>query len=120
MAESAVKSDDNMMAALAYLLSFITGIIIYVMYKEKGSKFVLFHAVQAIIYGVAVFCLWIVLMFVGIVLAFIPVVGWLLGMLIWGVMLLAVLGSWVFLMYKAYSGVKFKLPVIGNMAEKYA
>jgi uncharacterized membrane protein len=117
------KSDDNLMAALAYLLSFVTGIVIYLLNKDKGNKFVLFHAMQAIIYGVAVFALFIGLGIVGMVMAFIPWIGWMIGLLmipVWGILVLGNLGLWIFLMYKAYSGEKFKIPMIGNMAEKYA
>ncbi|MDZ7688537.1 MAG: hypothetical protein U5J64_07425 [Halobacteriales archaeon] len=31
---------------------------------------------------------------------------------------LALLGVWLFLMYKAYNGEMYKLPVIGNLAEQ--
>ncbi|MFH1054523.1 MAG: hypothetical protein V1744_00345 [Candidatus Altiarchaeota archaeon] len=117
------KSDDNLMAAVSYLLGILTGIVVYIMYKDKGNKFVLFHAVQSIIYGVALIIAFFVLMVVNIVLAFIPVIGWIIGlvmMLVWLALCLAIFASWIFLMYKAYTGEKFMLPVIGKMAEKYA
>jgi uncharacterized membrane protein len=122
MAETTVKAnEDNMMAAVAYLLSFVTGIVIYLMYKEKKNKFVLFHAMQAIIFGVAIFAVFIVLGIAGVVLAMIPVIGWIVGLIMIPIWLVLALGSfalWIFLMYKAYSGVKFKIPVVGDFAEK--
>ena len=121
MAEA--KSDDNLMAALSYLLGFITGAVIYVLYKDKGNKYVLFHAMQSIVLGIALFCLMIGLMLVNFILMFIPVLGWVISILssfVWLALCVGIFALWIFLMYKAYSGVKFKLPVIGPMAEKYA
>jgi uncharacterized membrane protein len=125
MAETDVKTakagDDNIMAAVAYLFSFITGIIIYLMYKDKKNKFVLFHAMQSIIFGAAIFAIFILLGIAGVVLAMIPVIGWIVGLVMIPVWLVLALGSfalWIFLMYKAYSGVKFKIPMVGDFAEK--
>jgi uncharacterized membrane protein len=53
---------------------------------------------------------------VSIVLSFIPLIGfvisWLLGVLAFIL--------WIVLMLKAYQGGKYKLPVAGDMAEKWA
>ncbi len=119
--KTTTKSDDNIMAALAYLFAPLTSIVLYLMYKDKGNKYVMFHAVQSGIYGVAVFVLWMVYMFASIALSVVS--GGIAGCIMAPLALLlgaAFLGSWVFLMYKAYSGVKYKLPVIGDMAEKHA
>lgn len=113
------KSDDNIMGALSYLLGIITGVVMYVMYKDK-SKFVAFHGMQSIILGVAVFVVWIVVVVVGMILMFIPVLGWLIDIILWLGTILIIFGIWVFMMFKAYSGEKYKLPFIGDMAEKYA
>ena len=51
---------------------------------------------------------------VSIVLSFIPFVGWVLG----GLLGLLALVPWIVLMMKAYQGLKFKLPVAGDFAEK--
>jgi len=119
-AKTAVKaSDDNMMGALAYLLGIITGVIMYVMYKDK-SKYVAFHGMQSIIFSAIAFVVWIVVLIVGMVLMIIPVIGWIIGIILWFGMVVVFLGAWIYLMYNAYKGVKFKLPVIGALAEKYA
>ncbi|MDD5044302.1 MAG: DUF4870 domain-containing protein [Candidatus Omnitrophica bacterium] len=95
----------NVAALLCYLLGVITGVIFYVI--EKKNKFVRFHAMQSIITFGGIFV-------AMIVLGFLPFVGWMLGMLLWlfGVIL------WVILMVKGYQGEWFKLPVIGDIAEK--
>ena len=99
VAKTGSKDNDNIMAAVAYLLGFVTGIIIYLIEKDKPdkSRYVMFHAVQAIILGVV----WFIIMFV-------PIIGQLVFFI-----------TWIFMMYKAYSGEEYHLPVIGDYAEKY-
>jgi len=92
-------NNDNTMAAIAYVFGFVSGIIIYLIEKDKPdkSKYVMFHAVQATILGVVWF-----------VIAFLPLIGQLL-----------ILISWVVMIYKAYSGEEYHIPVIGDYADKY-
>lgn len=99
------KGNQNMMGAVAYLLGFVTGIVLLLV--EKQNKFVRFHAMQSTMTFGALFVL-------GMVLGFIPLVGWVIGILLGPVELIL----WVVLMWKAYSGEMFKLPVVGDMAEK--
>lgn len=95
----------NVAGLLCYLLGFITGIIFYLI--EKENKFVRFHALQSIItFGF--------LSIVAIILPVIPILGILLFPIVW----LAQVVLWIVLMIKAYQGEEFKLPVIGDMAEK--
>jgi uncharacterized membrane protein len=95
----------NLAALLSYLLGFISGIIFYVI--EKDNKFVRFHAMQSIITFGALFVL-------NMILAFIPVIGWVLMPII----NVAALVLWVILMIKAYQGENYKLPIVGDLAEK--
>jgi len=53
---------------------------------------------------------------IGIILGMIPLLGWLVGALLW---LLAVV-LWILLMVKAYQNVWYKLPWVGDLAEKYS
>lgn len=108
----------NLAAALSYLVGFITGIIFFLI--EKENKYVRFHAMQSILFGAAWIILVIVLQVLSIALAFIPYVGWIFSLLIWVVIGLGGFVLWLLLMYKAYQGEKFKLPVIGDIAEKNA
>lgn len=103
---SSTGLEPNIAGALTYLLGFVTGILFLVL--EKQSKFVRFHAMQSIITFGGLFVLQIVLQIV-------PILGALLSFFI--IFPLSVL-LWAFLMYKAFSGDKFKLPYIGDMAEK--
>ena len=101
--DSGIK--PNIAALLAYLLWFVTGLILLLI--EKKNKFVRFHAMQSIL----TFGFFLV---ANLVLAFIPVIGWAM-MPILGIVQLII---WIILMVKAYQGEKFKLPVVGDMAEK--
>lgn len=95
-----------MLAAVAYILTFITGIIIYLVAKE--DKYARWHAIQAI--GFGIFAL-----VVSIVLDFLPFMGFL--SMLWS---LAVIVGIIFLAVKAYQGEKVRLPVIADFADKNA
>lgn len=103
---SSTGLNRNLAAALTYLAGFITGIVFLVI--EKNSRFVRFHAMQSTVFFAAV-------LIVSIVLNSIP----LLGAFLYAFLLFpAVLIIWLVLMFKAYSGEMFKLPVAGDFAEK--
>ncbi len=103
--KSSTGLDANLVGLLAYTLGVITGLAFFLI--EKESKFVKFHAMQAILFSVAMFIL-------STVLAFIPVIGWALIPLVQ----LAALVVWIIAMVKAYKGEWFQLPVIGKIAAK--
>ncbi len=114
----AKKSDENLMAALSYLLGFITGIIFLLI--EKKSKFVRFHAMQSTI---TFLTLTVIQWLLGFSFFMAPATAiialpfaWLIGLVI------SILGFifWILGMIKAYQGEKYKFPVFGDLAEKYA
>jgi uncharacterized membrane protein len=123
--------EPNIAAALSYI--WIVGVIFYLMEKENG--FIRFHAMQSILFGIANTVLMMVLVVSGTILTLAFGVGgamagggvgtlvslfiWLIWLLFWliGIALFATL---IFAAVKAYQGNKFKLPIIGNMAEKIA
>jgi uncharacterized membrane protein len=113
MNETKTKSDEKLLAALAYVFFIITGIIIYFIEKDKPNKrrFVMFHAVQAIMLGVAVIALSIIVPIIGII----PIMGGIIVLLF----PFAALAVWLFMIYKAISGEEYHLPVIGDYAEQY-
>lgn len=120
---SSTGLQPNIAAPLSYVFIPITGIIFLVL--EKSSKLVRFHAIQSLLYGAAFFVLAIVLTIVLMVLT--GVLGFvsstlagifgLISLLFWLVFSVAFLAGWVMSIIKAYQGVTFKLPVIGNIAE---
>lgn len=99
---------SNVAGMLAYILGVITGIIFLVIEPYKRDPFVRFHAFQSIFYWVACFV-------IGI--ALVTILPFSMFPLIWLVRL-AMVGGWIFLMFKAYNNEKFKLPLIGDLAEK--
>jgi uncharacterized membrane protein len=53
---------------------------------------------------------------IAIILSFIPVVGWIISLIL-GILAFVI---WIVLMVKAYQGQMYRLPVAGNIAEKYS
>ncbi len=107
LGKTSMGMEANLAALLACVFGWVTGLIFFLL--EKENKFVRFYALQSILVSVVFFVFSIVLMFVPIVnVIAIPVLS------IGGVII------WIVCMIKAYQGEKFKLPVIGDMAEKSA
>lgn len=115
---------DNVAGALCYLLGVITGVLFLVLSPFNQSKFVRFHAFQSIFFWLSWIALFIVETIISVVLSnLLGIFGSLIGMLLGLFTLLIWIGgifAWIFLMYKAYNNEKFKLPIIGNLAEKQA
>lgn len=118
---TAKGGDSNLMGAIAYLCGWLTGVIMYLV--KKDDKFVKFHAIQSILLSVVVMVVFVGLMVVTLILGFIPVinvVAGILALIVYPLMMLVMLLLMLFLMWKAYQGEKFKLPLIGDFAEKNA
>jgi uncharacterized membrane protein len=107
----------NVAGLLSYVLGWVTGLIFFLI--EKDNKFVRFHAMQSLItFGAltGVMIILNILMFIlavirlGVLIPLFGLIGTLLG--------LAGLVLWIILMIKAYQGEYFKLPMIGDIAEK--
>lgn len=101
--KSSLGIDATLAAALAYAFGWLSGLIIFAV--EKDSKFVKFHAMQSLIF------------FGGLTVVSILLAITVIGPLFLGILGLAV---WVICVIKAFSGEMFKLPGIGDMAEKIA
>ena len=98
--------DANVAAALTYAVGWVTGLAFLVM--EKDNRFVRFHAMQSTI-------VFATLSLGFILLQSIPLLGMLLSIFI-VIPVSAVL--WLLMMFKAYQGERFKLPIAGEMAEQ--
>jgi uncharacterized membrane protein len=104
----------NVAGLLCYVLGWVTGIIFYVIEKDR---FVRFHAMQSIFTFGALTVIRIILsILISIGLWRILFLAALLNMLLG----LATFAVWILLMVKAYQGKLYKLPIVGDMAEKYA
>ncbi len=98
--------NQNTAAALSYVLGFITGLFFFLTSK---NKYVRFHAMQSTVLS-------IILTVISYVLGYLPLLGAMLSPLV----SLASLILWIVMIIKAYKGEKYKLPYIGNFAEKQA
>ncbi|CAN5168906.1 DUF4870 domain-containing protein [soil metagenome] len=110
--------DPHLAGLLCYILGIITGLIFFLI--EKTNSVVRFHAAQSIVFGGAAILLWIVLMILGVILG---AISWQLGSLFGLLTIVVWLGLfivWVILLIKGYSGEKWKLPILGDMAERLA
>jgi uncharacterized membrane protein len=77
-----------------------------------------FHAFQALFLGLAGIVVAIALQITTSILALIPVLGWIVDALIWIAYGIAILIVVILLMYKAYNGEWYSIPVIGNLARQ--
>jgi uncharacterized membrane protein len=107
MTKTALGLEKNISAMLSYILGWVSGLVIILI--EKEDDFVRFHAMQSILTFGALTILSVafgsMLMFVGAIGALIRIAG---------------VALWILLMVKAYQGEKYKLPVIGDLAEQWA
>jgi uncharacterized membrane protein len=113
---SSTGLDANIAAALSYFLGLLSGAVFFGI--ETDSRFVKFHAMQSMLASVAAIVVWIVYMVLASILIYIPVLGWLVMLLLWAGLALGMLGLWLFCMFKAFQGHRFKLPYIGEVAEQ--
>jgi uncharacterized membrane protein len=120
-AKSSLGISQTAALILAYIFGWIGGLIF--MLAEKDNKFIKFHATQSLISDIAA------IVILGIVTGILGAIGTaislatlnfgiaaifaLLCSLIW----LAYLVLVIYMIYKAVKGVKYKLPIIGNIAE---
>ncbi len=105
---------DNVAGMLAYV-TIVPAIIFLVIEPFNRNRFVRFHAFQSIFFYVAWTVLWVALTFVGAI----PFLGW-ATLLLWPLLGLGGLILWILMAVKAYGGQMWKLPVVGDIAEKQA
>ncbi len=126
--QSGTGMDPKVAGALSYI--WIVGVVFF--FIEKDNKFIRFHAMQSILFGIANTVIIIGLMVVAFVLTFVFGIGgamvggvagtlvsmlvWVIWLLFWAIAMVMIIGL-IFAAVKAYQGQKFKLPIIGNIAE---
>lgn len=117
---NAAGLSENVVCTLCYVLTFVTGILFLVLEPYNRNRTVRFHAFQAIFFGVGTVVVWVVFVAVSSVLAQIPVIGPMIDLLLLAAVWIGLFICWLMLMYKAYNNERFRLPVIGDLAEKQA
>jgi uncharacterized membrane protein len=98
---------DNIAGALAYI-TILPAILFLILEPYSRRPFIRFNAFQCITLAVTAFALHLLMI--------IPILGWIVVIL--GDLCLFV--AWILCVVKAYQGVKFKLPLLGDLAEKLA
>jgi uncharacterized membrane protein len=98
---------ENAAGALAYV-TIIPAIIFLVMEPYNRNPFIKFHAWQNIFLCIFLFVLGVI----GVI----PILGW----LIFFVGALGAFVFWIIAILNAYKGQRYKIPVLGNLAEKQA
>ena len=105
----------NVEAGLSYVLLWVTGLIFFFM--EKQNRFVRFHAMQSILFFGSLTVIRIIL---SVIVAFgVPFLGFITG-LVWLAVGIIGLVGYIVLLINAFQGKYFKLPIVGDYAEKYA
>jgi len=105
------------LAALTYLLGFVTGIVFLYLEPYNQDEFIRFHARQSIGFSVVWFAIWIIF---GVFIAILPLA---LGRVLGGIETLINLGLaifWLFLMYKAYRGERYRIPQLADIVDNIA
>lgn len=104
--KTSMGMEENIAGLLCYVFGWVSGVVFLI--AEKNSRFVKFHAWQSILFNIA-------LIVIGTVIGMIPIIR-MLSFVVWigGAIL------WVILLMKAYKGERYKLPFIGDIAEKQA
>jgi uncharacterized membrane protein len=106
-----------MAGALCYVLTVITGILFLALAPYNQNKFIRFHAFQAIFFFAAWVAFSILVSTLGAIMpTVLSVMVGMVSVMVW----FAGLIVWVVLIVKAYNHERFKLPIIGDLAEKQA
>jgi uncharacterized membrane protein len=101
-------------SGLAYL-TFIPAIIFLVVAPYNQNSNVRFHAWQSIFLSIVWAAVWIVLMVIGVI----PVLNFILIVLT-PIVAIAFFILWVLVLVQAFQGKRFKIPVVGDFAQKQA
>jgi uncharacterized membrane protein len=124
--KSSTGLDENIAALLSYVLGWVGGLVFFLI--EKDSRLVRFHAMQSILLNVlagvvaiVVWVVWMVFFLIGSAIG--DIVGGLIsiiGTLLWLVFFLGIAIAWIMCLVKAFQSQYWKLPIIGNFAEKFS
>ncbi len=113
--------EDKIHLFLAYFGIF--SLIPFLMFKDKRSdpqkEYVYWHARQGLALALVVVVLCIVMVFGQIILAFIPVIGWILSCLLWVVLMVIAWGGAIMGWIKAFGGQKWEMPGVSKVAQMF-
>jgi uncharacterized membrane protein len=104
--QDSVNLEPNVSAAFAYLVPPISGIVFFLI--EKKNKFVRFHAMQSILFGIASYA---VLTAIGALRVIY------IGYFLQPIVTMASFAIWLLLIWKAYQNEEYHLPYLGKIAK---
>ncbi|MGA2409027.1 MAG: DUF4870 domain-containing protein [Candidatus Binataceae bacterium] len=111
-----IVRDNKPIAALTYLFGLITGIVFLNVEPYNRDDYVRFHARQSIVFSVACIVLWVILsVFIAILPGGLGRLLAFIGRIV--AFLLAVF--WLFLMYKALRGERYRIPELSNWTDSF-
>jgi uncharacterized membrane protein len=102
--KSGTGLDKNTAGALSYVLGPVTGVVFLVLEKDS---YVRFHAMQSITTFVVLFVLQWMMTITVVLLPLVPLLS-LLGFVLW-----------LLLIYKAWKGEEWELPIVGKLARNF-
>jgi uncharacterized membrane protein len=116
MPEEAAQTglSDSAASGLAYV-TIIPAIIFLVVAPYNQNSTVRFHSWQSIFLGIAWIAVWMVLAIVGMI----PFVNF-IDIILFPLVGVGFLILWIIAMVNAFQGKQFKLPIIGDLAQKQA
>lgn len=130
--KSVFDMDANLVAMLCYLANFVCslGLVLSIitLIQDKQNKLARFHAWQSILLYVVPLTLvivWLVCFFIGMIIDALigfPIVSSIMMLLYFVLFLVSIAGfvGMIISAVKGYNGEIFKLPVIGNLADKWS
>lgn len=112
-AKSSTGMEPKIACLLAYLFSWLGGLIIFLI--EKENKYVKFHALQALILGI---------LEVAIIIVFFWILGWIpfAGLVFMVVGWLAVVVCYIFAIIaiiKSFQGERYYIPFLRSLVDKF-
>jgi uncharacterized membrane protein len=105
---------EHAAGGLAYV-TIIPAIIFLILAPYNRIPYVRFHSWQSLFLAIAWFAVDLVVM----ILRRIPLFGW-STLFLWPLVALGFFILWIVVLIKAFNGERFKLPIIGDLAEKQA
>lgn len=112
--KSSTGMEPKIAVLLAYLFSWLGGLIIWLI--EKENKFVKWNALQSLILGIIGFAGYILF---SLILGWIPYVGWFLFSWLGGVIWLATWVVAIICIVQGFQGKTFRIPGISKLTDKY-
>jgi uncharacterized membrane protein len=110
---------ESVAGGLAYL-TFVPSILFLVLEPYNRNRFVRYHSIQCLLVWATMLACATAVKVIGLLVFLIPVIGPLLAVLISVVAVIAALLLWLVLVVKALQGETFKVPFLGDLAERFS